>query len=128
MNRARLNLDPIEVEAVVSCTSDGLVVILRRARPSIPQVVGVTEPINYDHGVFAAPWAFDRNRQDGALNEGVPVVTGPSATELDNVLVMNAIRDVAAFAWSLTSINGAMVGLTNGRHSGEALPPGGLPI
>jgi hypothetical protein len=125
---APLNLEQIEVEAVVSCTSDGLVVILRRARPLIPQAVGITEPINYDHGVFAAPWAFEQIGEDGTLNGGVPVVASPSSTEPDNTLVMSAIRDVAAFAWSLTGINGAMVDLANGRPSGEALPPGGLPI
>jgi hypothetical protein len=41
---------------------------------------------------------------------------------------MSAIRDVAAFAWSLTGINGAMVDLAHGKPSGEAQPPGGLPI
>jgi hypothetical protein len=41
---------------------------------------------------------------------------------------MKAIRDVAAFAWSLTGINGAMVDLAHGKPSGEAQPPGGLPI
>jgi hypothetical protein len=125
---ARLDVERIEVEAFVSCTSDGLVVILRRARPLIPQAVGVTEPINYDHGVFAAPWAFGQTGGDGALNGGVPVVASPLVTEPDNTPVMSAIRDVAVFAWSLTGINGAMVDLANGRPSGEALPPGGLPI
>lgn len=128
MDPARLNVERIEVEAFVSCTSDGLVVILRRARPLIPQAVGVTEPINYDHGVFAAPWAFGQTGEDGALSGGVPVVASPLATEPDNTPVMSAIRDVAVFAWSLTGINGAMVDLANGRPSGEALPPGGLPI
>lgn len=52
----------IELEAVVSCTSDGLVVILRRARapaptnttPLPPQPVPV-----YANGLFAAPWALE---------------------------------------------------------------------
>ncbi|KAJ5882109.1 uncharacterized protein N7529_000781 [Penicillium soppii] len=50
---------PIELEAVVSCTSDGLVVILRRARAPIPTTIAATPqpaPI-YTSGVFAAPWA-----------------------------------------------------------------------
>jgi hypothetical protein len=50
---------PIELEAVVSCTSDGLVVILRRARAPIPTAVAPTPqpaPV-YTSGVFAAPWA-----------------------------------------------------------------------
>ncbi|KAJ5320047.1 hypothetical protein PENANT_c025G02075 [Penicillium antarcticum] len=54
-------LSPIELEAVVSCTSDGLVVILRRARapiPTAPTVPAVPEPAPvYTNGIFAAPWA-----------------------------------------------------------------------
>jgi hypothetical protein len=47
-----------ELEAVVSCTSDGLVVVLRRARPPIP---GLQHPLipaalDYRNGLFAAPW------------------------------------------------------------------------
>ena len=124
----RLNLERIEVEAVVSCTSDGLVVVLRRARPLIPQAAQAAEPINYDHGVFAAPWAFEPFGDEGALNGGVPNAATPPGTEPESTPVMSAIRDVAAFAWSLTGINGALVELANGTPSGEALPPGGLPI
>lgn len=46
----------IELEAVVSCTSDGLVVILRRARAPIPTATSVT-PLAQSSGIFAAPWA-----------------------------------------------------------------------
>jgi len=48
-----------ELEAVVSCTSDGLVVVLRRARPPIPDPeppVPPPPPFNYENGLFAAPW------------------------------------------------------------------------
>jgi virulence-associated protein VagC len=124
----RLNLERIEVEAVVSCTSDGLVVILRRARPLIPQAVDATEQINYDHGVFAAPWAFEPIGEEVALGGGAPDAALPPGTDPEPTPVMSAIRDVAAFAWSLTGINGAMLDLANGKPSGEALPPGGLPI
>ncbi|KAL2004400.1 hypothetical protein VTN02DRAFT_11 [Thermoascus thermophilus] len=50
----------IEVEAVVSCTSDGLVVVLRRARPPIPHNIQQTKdsPV-YANGLFASPWATD---------------------------------------------------------------------
>lgn len=49
---------PIEVEAVVSCTSDGLVVVLRRARPPIPYLIEQARggPV-YASGLFASPWA-----------------------------------------------------------------------
>lgn len=48
----------IEVEAVVSCTSDGLVVVLRRARPPIPYLIQQARggPV-YASGLFASPWA-----------------------------------------------------------------------
>ena len=127
----RLNLERIEVEAVVSCTSDGLVVVLRRARPLIPQAVCAAEPINYNQGVFAAPWAlelFEPFEAEASLDGSVPQAASPPGTEPEPTPVMTAIRDVAAFAWSLTGINGALVDLANGKPSGEAQPPGGLPI
>lgn len=50
----------IELEAVVSCTSDGLVVILRRARAPIPAAPTLRHPApSYTSGTFAAPWAPD---------------------------------------------------------------------
>ena len=54
---------PIELEAVVSCTSDGLVVILRRARAvqpptlQLPQGPAPAQQFGYPNGLFAAPWA-----------------------------------------------------------------------
>ena len=49
-----------ELEAVVSCTSDGLVVVLRRARPPIPdpQPPVIPAALNYENGLFAAPWGL----------------------------------------------------------------------
>ncbi|KAJ5787506.1 hypothetical protein N7457_002496 [Penicillium paradoxum] len=50
----------VELEAVVSCTSDGLVVILRRARAPIPAAPAPPQPASaYTSGTFAAPWAPD---------------------------------------------------------------------
>lgn len=42
-----------ELEAVVSCTSDGLVVVLRKARPPI-----MPAAFNLENGLFAAPWGL----------------------------------------------------------------------
>ncbi len=49
-----------ELEAVVSCTSDGLVVVLRRARPPIPDLQAPVMPaaLNFENGLFAAPWGL----------------------------------------------------------------------
>jgi hypothetical protein len=51
-------LQTFELEAVVSCTSDGLVVVLRRARPPIPdpQPPVAASAFNFENGLFAAPW------------------------------------------------------------------------
>ncbi|KAF3939098.1 hypothetical protein ABW19_dt0210456 [Dactylella cylindrospora] len=92
---------PTEVEAVVSCTSDGLVVILRAARPLIPK------PLHeMPGGVFASPWA------------PVPLVPPAEAVSdkarEDNF--MEAIREVAVFAWSLRQLGGEVV-LPNAEKS-----------
>lgn len=52
---------PLELEAVVSCTSDGLVVILRRARAPVPTTTSLPpQPVPvYANGLFAAPWALE---------------------------------------------------------------------
>ncbi|KAL8838234.1 MAG: hypothetical protein Q9170_002224, partial [Blastenia crenularia] len=138
----------IELEAVVSCTSDGLVVVLRKARPTIPQMSGPeTAPVEhpYTNGLFASPWAADpmmpypdqrplyaqhnSYRPDLALRStavqaGVPTVAG-TAHSAD---FMNTIRDVAVFAWALTGINGSLAQYSRGKPTGEAQPPQGLPI
>lgn len=131
--------EPIEVEAVVSCTSDGLVVILRRARPSVAQLFGSEAPADFGHSVFVSPWAMPTSEAgtpssaqvvegDGPLARSVaPSVykppTGPEAGA-----VMEAIREVAVFAWSLTGINGSLIQHGRGQPGGEALPPDGLPV
>src|SRR6201995_5317156 len=53
----------IELEAVVSCTSDGLVVVLRRARPHVPPQIHDVKPAvpvqqKAYTGYFAAPWGM----------------------------------------------------------------------
>lgn len=84
-----------EVEAVVSCTSDGLVVVLRRARPMIP----FSDPRT---GFFASPWArppYHPPHQAVGSGPG-----GPAPADF-----MDSIRQVAVFAWCLRSINENMV-------------------
>lgn len=84
-----------EVEAVVSCTSDGLVVVLRRARPIIP----FSDP---RMGFFASPWArlpYHPPSQAAGNSPG-----GPAPADF-----MDSIRQVAVFAWCLRGINEDMV-------------------
>ncbi|KAK8079523.1 hypothetical protein PG997_007341 [Apiospora hydei] len=120
-NRRRRN-EPIptfELEAVVSCTSDGLV---------------------YQNGFFAAPWgARPINPQYPPeqiyqfrppllpqympVQEHVKQVGGPPTNDL-----MSSIRDVAVFAWALVGINGTLAAHSRGVPQGEAQPPDGIPI
>ncbi|KAI9830662.1 MAG: hypothetical protein M1826_004491 [Phylliscum demangeonii] len=142
----------IEVEAVVSCTSDGLVVVLRRARP----IGTATEHAAvYAHGLFASPWAatpimpaaspvgaYAAPRhpsvgRPGYAPEPVPVyadrpppppsvVQGAGGPPMEEF--MKAIREVAVFAWSLTGINGSLAQYGRGRPRGEAQPADGMPV
>ncbi|EHK99859.1 putative Aryl hydrocarbon receptor nuclear translocator-like protein 2 [Glarea lozoyensis 74030] len=110
---------PFEIEAVVSCTSDGLVVVLRKARALIP---------HYPAGIFAAPWGVDAIRPHVYQpNPLVPFHHGPNApiappagpAEVD---FMASIKDVAVFAWSLAGINGNMAAYGRGVPRGESQP------
>ena len=129
-------VDPFEIEAVVSCTSDGLVVVMRRARPPIP-AARAPDPAPmpmYPHGLFAAPWGANhiRPRQyqsdvNHAVHHGFEAPKLPSGgPPIDDF--MNSIRDVAVFAWSLTGINGNIASYGHGVPQGEAQPHTGLPI
>ncbi|KEF59755.1 uncharacterized protein A1O9_04603 [Exophiala aquamarina CBS 119918] len=119
----------IEIEAVVSCTSDGLVVILRRAHSITPPALGVTEVAQYPNGLFASPWAPDPILPASIRqNTATPLSSIGSGPVSDDTGLMATIRDVAVFAWGLTGINGSLRDCGVGNPSGEALPPGGLPI
>ncbi|KPM36206.1 hypothetical protein AK830_g10376 [Neonectria ditissima] len=139
--RTRRRLAPsVELEAVVSCTSDGLVVILRRARPQIPSLHPPLVPFGFDNGLFAAPWGQQPIRphyspevlynfrppllpQYMPLRENVKAAGGPPLDQL-----MLSIRDVAVFAWALVGINGNMAAYSHGFPMDDAQPPEGLPI
>ena len=135
--------DPIELEAVISCTSDGLVVCLRRARPMIPHPLQRPSKPVYQNGLFAAPWAKHPiipgldSRARAGFNSGFAPALGPQAGRhptasparaSDNSEFMNAIRDQAIFAWGVTGINGALAEYGQGKPLGESLPLDGLPI
>jgi hypothetical protein len=112
----------IELEAVVSCTSDGLVVCLRKARPLMP-AHPTTPP--QQGGIFAAPWApepifFPPLQVEGFLGEPE---NGPSKAAF-----LNSIREVGAFAWALTGINGCLADYARGTPMHEAQPAGGFPV
>lgn len=137
----------IELEAVVSCTSDGLVVIIRRARSIVPQVAQpAADPIEhpYANGFFASPWALDpiipeeryrpRVPAPRMQNTHSPTQATPSQASSgaahgpESEHFMNSIREVAVFAWALTGINGSLAQYGRGESRGESQPPGGLPV
>lgn len=114
---------PIELEAVVSCTSDGLVVCLRRARPLKPS--HQASPPSPPEGIFAAPWGLDPVfyppiQVEGYLGE--PANGPPKATFLDS------IREVGAFAWALCGINGSLEEHARGTPQHGAQPTTSFPV
>ncbi|KAI0852435.1 hypothetical protein F5Y00DRAFT_226610 [Daldinia vernicosa] len=140
--RRRRNRNPIptfELEAVVSCTSDGLVVVLRKARPPIPSLHPPLLPIDFENGLFAAPWSEQPIRpyyppehfytfrppllpQYMPLREHVKAAGGPPVEQL-----MKSIRDVAVFAWALVGINGNYAAYSRGVPRESSQPHDELP-
>lgn len=123
---ARPAAEPYEIEAVISCTSDGLVVVLRRARALIPH--------QSSGGIFAAPWGVDAIRPHVYRPDPeVPFHHGPAAAHAPPAGppmedFMASIQEVAVFAWSLTGINGNIAAYGRGDPRGESQPPGGVPV
>ncbi|KAI0395788.1 hypothetical protein F5Y17DRAFT_474070 [Xylariaceae sp. FL0594] len=143
-NRARRRrpqpLPPRELEAVVSCTSDGLVMVVRKARPLIPTLHSPLLAAGLANGLFAAPWGDQpvrphyppdllptlqppHRRQYMGPQDHVEEVGGPPTDQL-----MRSIRDVAVFAWGLVGINGTLASYAHGEPRDEAQPPNGLPV
>lgn len=125
----------VELEAVVSCTSDGLVVVLRRARPQIPSLHRPVMSSGYRDGLFAAPWGqlpiqdSQHTFRPPLLPQFMPLrdnAKAPGGPPLDHL--MKSIRDVAVFAWALVGINGNIAAHGRGQPTGEAQPPDGLPV
>lgn len=137
----RQPLPAVELEAVVSCTSDGLVVVLRRARPAIPPAhPPLALPWDFENGLFAAPWAPQPVRpyippemiytfrppllpQYMPLQDHIREAGGPPTDQL-----MLSIREVGVFAWGLCGINGNLHAFSHGMPRDEAVPPDGLPV
>ncbi|KAI9691279.1 MAG: hypothetical protein M1820_009810 [Bogoriella megaspora] len=151
----RASSEPIELEAVVSCTSDGLVVCLRRARPVIPHPLHRPGQPTYTNGLFAAPWAVEpiipgvqvqqpydnpfaqqyrpevQIPQQQAAQFHQANTNAPTSLKVGGPSsqdFMSSIRDTAIFAWALTGINGSLAEYGRGNPIGESQPPDGYPI
>ncbi|PSN69300.1 hypothetical protein BS50DRAFT_550032 [Corynespora cassiicola Philippines] len=132
--RSESQAEPIELEAVISCTSDGLVVCLRRARPMVPTAIPAVRD-GEPHGVFAAPWAPEPvfnpplpQAPPYPLGAQHPAMPLPAAIPAAQNAFMQSIRDVAVFAWALVGINGSLADYSRGKPSGESQPPDGFPV
>ncbi|KAL6711074.1 hypothetical protein ACN47E_006949 [Coniothyrium glycines] len=133
--RSEFRDELIELEAVISCTSDGLVVCLRRARPLLPGTLPSTQPTQQYNGIYAAPWATQPVFHPalpqvpryplGAYYNQMPVQQ--PAPQLQATF-MQSIRDVAVFAWALCGINGTLADHARGRPVGESQPPDGYSV
>ena len=137
-------VDAIELEAVVSCTSDGLVICMRKARPMIPHPMQRPSKPVYKNGLFAAPWATEPilppidARPGAGFGSSFAPALGPRGAQHNHASTnnnrpeqsdfMSAIRDQAVFAWGLTGINGSLAEFGHGKPLGESLPEYGLPV
>lgn len=110
----------IQLEAVISCTSDGLVVILRKAP--------VTSPVQHQ---AIAPWGINPiapHVHQPALSNNF--IHGPQASALQpgtsKEAAIKSIREVAVFAWALCGINGNISayghGIPGPRSQPQVLP------
>ena len=102
--------DQLEVECLVSSSSDGLVVVVRRAQPLEEHAL-----MRRPRGIFASPWATSplapysmtppppppvSDIHDQHIVENISSLPGPSDQE-----VMDSIRDVSVFVWSIAMLN-----------------------
>jgi len=143
---------PLELEAVVSCTSDGLVVCLRRARPAVPtpflqraKPAFPSASTYMPNPYFAAPWGSQAIYTPappphwGSTPQwpGIPVAYGgppvmQTATigqpSRDSDAFMAAIQECGVFAWDLVGINGSLADYAHGNPTGRAAPSEGPAI
>ncbi|ORY83682.1 hypothetical protein BCR37DRAFT_378647 [Protomyces lactucae-debilis] len=111
----------VDVEAVISCTSDGIILVLRRASTALP-----ARP---PKGLFAVPWstvplypAPPRPSHMMYETEGVPA-DDIAAGSRENQHALGVIQDVAVLVWGL-QINEEMVArLARGTPVGDGARP-----
>jgi hypothetical protein len=120
--------DCLEVECLISASSDGLIVVIRRAPPLEGYPPNVRPP-----GIFASPWSpspwppfvisppppptldLTHHPPVGELVESIPSLPRPAANMVLETApvepgpsgqdVMNSIQDVSVFAWSIAMLN-----------------------
>lgn len=101
-----------EVEAVVSCTSDGIVIVLRCLHQSL---------IDAPRGLFAAPWS-SRPLYPAPPK---PLKVCLSATQMRRSLneeVMQSIQDISVFVWGLQHNKSVVLQHALGQPGPYAVP------
>jgi hypothetical protein len=136
-NRTQYPMPSVEMEAFVSCTSDGLVVIIRRARELPSQGTSSSAAGTSRQGIFAAPWAPEPVAAHyGPATSREPHLQQPPPQQLPESAVqevrstggppmdqlMASIQEVAVFAWALVGINRNLSSYSHGNPTGDAQP------
>lgn len=113
---------PIEIEAVVSCSSDVLLVVLRRARPPIPQSIPHDGHPVYANTLLTPPPSTNPTvpqessygySQSGSLSS-TPTATTPSGGPEPREF-METVRDVAELTGGIIGMNGSLEKLGRGK-------------
>ncbi|KAK2765149.1 hypothetical protein FQN54_008848 [Arachnomyces sp. PD_36] len=114
---------PIEIEAVVSCSSDVLLVVLRRARPPIPQSVPHDGHPVYANTLLTPPPSINPTvpqdssygySQSGLNSSSASTPSGgPEPQEF-----METVRDVAELTGGIIGMNGSLETLGRGSPGG----------
>lgn len=136
-NRTQYPMPSVEIEAFVSCTSDGLVVIIRRAH-ELPSVGTSSSAAGTSRqGIFAAPWApepvaahygpatshephLQQPPPQESLQSTEQEVQSTGGPPMDQL--MASIQEVAVFAWALIGINRSLSSYCHGNPTGDAQP------
>ncbi|KAI9646997.1 hypothetical protein NHQ30_004998 [Ciborinia camelliae] len=112
---------PIQLEAVISCTSDGLVVILRKA----PTGSAVGHQANAPWGINPInPHLHQPGQNDRFVHGHEAPALQPGASDATSI---KSIREVAVFAWALCGINGNIGSYGHGKP-GPKSQPRALPV
>lgn len=112
---------PIQLEAVISCTSDGLVVILRKAPAAFPVEHRAIAPWGVNP---IAPHVHQPNANDRFVHGPTASALQPGASKEESI---RSIREVAVFAWALCGINGN-IGAYAHNKPGPKSQPRALPV
>ncbi len=117
LNDNNVNCEPREVEAVVSVTSDGIIVVLRRSSSNLAPLP--------NHGLYAVPWSTNPLHVPPPTTHGdYSDISGSSDSAAAALLVtnevMDSIQNVAVFVWGLQINEDVVAEHARGKPGPEA--------